>query len=72
MRMYSQSTDLIEIVRDSCEDDFFFYQYIIVLMYVTVLLATMKGRMLHKIRMMKNFCDEFDIKVNELRTMFFF
>ncbi len=64
--------DLIKSIKDNCEDDgFLSWLHILVLMDDTVLLATTRERMLHKIGLMKTFCDNYGMKVNEAKTKFF-
>ncbi|XP_063875059.1 uncharacterized protein LOC135108212 [Scylla paramamosain] len=64
--------DLIKSIKDNCEDDgFLSWLHILVLMDDTVLLATTRERMLHKIGLMKTYCDNYEMKVNEAKTKFF-
>ena len=64
--------DLIKYVKENCEDDgFLSWLHILVLMDDTVLLATTRERMLYKIGLMKTFCDDYGMKVNEAKTKFF-
>ena len=64
--------DLIKAVKENCEDDgFLSWLHILVMMDDTVLLATTRERMLHKIGLMKTYCDNYGMKVNETKTKFF-
>lgn len=59
--------DLIKSIKEHCEDDgFLSWLHILVLM-----LATTKERMLHKLRLLKYYCDDYGMKVNEGKTKFF-
>ena len=64
--------DLITLVKDNCkEDGLLSWLHILVLMDDTVLLATTREGMLHKIGLMKSLCDNYGMKVNEAKTKFF-
>ncbi len=64
--------DLIKLVKENCADDgFLSWLHILVLMDDTVLLATTRERMLHKLSLLKSFCDDYGMKINELKTKFF-
>lgn len=64
--------DLIKLLKENCADDgFLSWLHILVLMDDTVLLATTRERMTHKLSLLKSFCDDYGMKVNELKTKFF-
>ena len=64
--------DLIKSIKENCGDDgFLSWLHILVLMDDTVLLATTRERMIHKLRLLKNYCDDYGMKVNEVKTKFF-
>ena len=64
--------DLIKLIKENWEDDgFLFWLHILVLMDDAVLLATTRERMLRKLRLLKNYCDDYGMKGNEGKTKFF-
>ena len=64
--------DLIKMIRENCEDDgFLSWLHCLVLMDDTVILATTRTGMTHKLRVMKNYCNLYGMKINKKKTKFF-
>ena len=64
--------DLIKMVKEGMGiDGFLIWLHILVLMDDTVLLATTRGNMIKKVQILKNYCSEYGMKVNESKTKFF-
>ena len=64
--------DLIKRMKENCEDDgFLSWLHILVMMDDTVLLAITKQRMQQKLLIVKQFCEEYGMRINETKTTFF-
>ena len=64
--------DLIKMIRENCEDDgFLSWLHCLVLMDDTVLMATTRSGITHKLSILKRFCDIYGMKVNQSKTKFF-
>ncbi len=64
--------NLITMIKDNCGDDGFLkWLHVLILMENTVLLSTSRERMLNKLSLMKRFCNDYGMKVNESKTRFF-
>ena len=62
--------DLVKSIKENCEDDgFLSWLHILDLKDDSV--AGHNERMLHKLRLLKNYCDDYGIMVNEEKTKFF-
>lgn len=64
--------DLIKLIKANCQDDGFLkWLHVLILMEDTVLLSTSWERMIHNLSLMKQFCNEYGMKVNESKARFF-
>ena len=64
--------DLIMMIKGGVDvDGFLSWLHILVLMDDTVLLATTRHNMIKKIEILQNYCEEYGMKVNEIKTKFF-
>ncbi len=64
--------ELIKLIKQICmPDGFLGWLHSLVLMDDTVLLATTKEGMIHKMRLLQSFCSEHGMVINELKTKFF-
>ncbi len=64
--------DLIKTAEENCEDDgFLSCLHILVPVDYTVLLTTLRDRIIRKVQLLKRFCDMYGMKVNEKKTKFF-
>ncbi len=64
--------DLIKLIKDNCNDDGFLkWLHVLILTDDTVLLSTSRERMIHELSLMKKFCCDYGMKVNESKTKFF-
>lgn len=64
--------DLIKLIKENCRDDgFLTWLHLLMLMDDTVLLSTTRTRMKEKFSLMKQYCNEYKVKVNLAKTKFF-
>ena len=64
--------DLIKLIKEGMgRDGFLSWLHILVLMDDTVLLATTRDSMIRKVEILKDYCTEYGMKVNESKTKFF-
>lgn len=64
--------DLIRLIKQNCGvDGFLAWLHLLILMDDTVLLATNRENMIHKIRLLNQFCASHGMKINESKTNFF-
>ena len=64
--------DLIKIIKEnSGNDGFLSWLHLLVLMDDTILLATTRRGMIHKVSLLKDFCQTYGMKVNQSKTKFF-
>ena len=64
--------DLISLIRQNCDaDGFLAWLHLLILMDDTVLLATKRENMIHKIKLLNQFCASHGMKINESKTNFF-
>ena len=64
--------DLIKLIKHNCNvDGFLAWLHILVLMDDTVLLSTSRRNMVHKLRLLNEFCMSHGMKINETKTRFF-
>ena len=64
--------DLIMMVKNGVDlDGFLSWLHILVMMDDTVLLATTRVNMIQKVRILRNYCVQYGMKVNESKTKFF-
>lgn len=64
--------ELIKMLKESCAPDGFLgWLHALVLMDDTVLLSTSREGMIRKIRILKNFCNEYGMTMNQGKTKFF-
>ncbi len=54
------------------DDGFLIWLHVLILMDDTVLLSTTRERIISKLSLLKQFCDEYGMKVNAAKTKFFF
>ncbi len=63
--------ELKRLIKDICsEDGFLKWLHLLILMGAIVLLSTTRERMMNKLSLMKRFCSEYGMKVNESKTKF--
>ena len=61
--------DLIKLIKDNCNSDgFLSWLHLLFLMDDTVLLATSRENVIHKITLLKQYCDAYGMKINEGKT----
>ena len=64
--------DLIKLIKTNCNPDgFLSWLHILVLMDDTVLLATTRESIVHKISLLKQYCDTYGMRINVGKTKFF-
>ncbi len=64
--------DLIKLVKERCQPDGFLqWLHTLVLMDDSVLLATSRQAMTHKVAIVQEFCENYGIKINQSKTKFF-
>ncbi len=64
--------DLIRMIKEGCErDGFLLWLHVLVLMDDTVLLATTRPNMLKKLDILRRYCTEYGMKINQIKTKFF-
>ena len=64
--------DLIRIIKEGCDNDGFLqWLHVLVLMDDTVLLSTSRNNMLRKLRLMKDYCRDYGMEINQSKTKFF-
>ena len=64
--------DLIKLIKESCNPEgFLSWLHILALMDDTVLLATTRENILHKISLLKQYCQDYGMKINASKTKFF-
>ena len=64
--------ELIKMMKNACQDDDFLeWLHLLSFMDDTVLLATTRVNMIRKIEILKRFCSEFGMKINQEKTKFF-
>ncbi len=64
--------DLIKLVKESsAPEGFLSWLHLLVLMDDTVLLSTSRASMLRKLRTLKQFCDNYGMKINVSNSIFF-
>ena len=64
--------DLINLIKDNCRDDCFLkWLHVLILMDDTVLLSTSRERMIEKLSLMNQFCNEYGIRIKDLKTKCF-
>ena len=64
--------DLIKLIKENCRSEGFLqWLHLLVLMDDTVLLATTTVNMLSKLKLLKEFCENYGIKINKPKTNFF-
>ncbi len=65
------ANDLIKLISDNCRDDGFLkWLHILIQMDDTVLLSTSRQNMINKLFLMKRFCNEYGMKINDLKQSF--
>lgn len=57
--------DLKKIIKEGCVDRFLAWIHMLVLMDDTVLLSKSRGCMIKKIKLIKKYCKEFGMKINQ-------
>ena len=63
--------DLIKLIKEGVElDGFLSWLHVLVLMDDTVLLATSREKMVHKIRILVDYCNAYGMKINQSKTKF--
>ena len=63
---------MIKLIKENCENDGFVkWLHVLILMDDTVLLSTSREKMISKLSLLKRFCDEYGMKVNESKTKSF-
>ena len=61
--------DLVKWIKNTCESDgFLSWLHLLILMDDTVLLATSRGNMIKKVKLLTEFCDKYGMVVNEKKT----
>ena len=63
--------DLIKLIKDNCNDGFLKWLRVLILMDDTVLLSISREKLINKLSLMKKFCCDYGMKVNESKTKFF-
>ena len=64
--------DLIKLIKENCNPEgFLSWLHILALMDDTVLLATTRENILHKISLLKQYCHDYGMKINAGKTKFF-
>ena len=64
--------DLIKLIKQNCDiEGFLAWMHILVLMDDTVLLSTSRRNMVHKLRLLNEFCMANGMKINETKTKFY-
>ena len=64
--------DLIKLIKENCRSEGFLHRlHLLVLMDDTVLLATTRMKMLTKLKLLKEFCENYGMKITEPKTKFF-
>ena len=64
--------DLIRVIKEGCgRDGFLQWLHILVLMDDTVLLSTTRANMMRKMCLLKDYCTEYEMQVNQSKTKFF-
>ena len=64
--------DLIKLIKENCRSEgFLHWLHVLVLMDDTVLLATTRVNMLTKLKLLKEFCENYGMKINQSKTKFF-
>ncbi len=64
--------DLIQMIKEGCpDDDFLKWLHIVMLMDDTVLLSTTRDRMIHKLTLLKEYCDIYNMGIYLSKTNFF-
>lgn len=64
--------DLIKMIKEGCDmDGFLNWLHILVLMDDTVLLATCRRNMIKKLSILKQYCEDYGMIINQSKTKFF-
>ncbi len=62
----------INLIKENCPDDGFLkWLHLLILMDDTLLLSTSRARMKEKLSLVKQYCDEYNVRVNLAKTKFF-